>query len=88
MRKAAESQGLKLARQLAIIRERARADREALEASQGNKGFLPLTSMVEPHAVRLIKRKIWVAIVNSSLRNCHPCQLDGAHSQQNRRHGS
>lgn len=45
-RKAAESQGLKLARQLAVIRERARADREALEASQGHTDFLPLTSMV------------------------------------------
>ncbi len=30
-RKATEAQGLKLARQLAVIRERARADREALE---------------------------------------------------------
>lgn len=30
-RKATETQGLKLARQLAVIRERTRADREALE---------------------------------------------------------
>lgn len=41
-RKATEAQGLKLARQLAVIRERARADREALEVGdEKHKLFLP-----------------------------------------------
>eukprot|EP00752_Nemacystus_decipiens_P010357 g9227.t1 len=41
-RKATEVQGLKLARQLAVIRERARADREALEAENRGCGSLPV----------------------------------------------
>lgn len=49
-RKATEIQGLRLARQLAVIRERARADREALEVG-GEKRKLTIAVCVWVRAV-------------------------------------
>ena len=45
-RKAAEAQGLKLARQLAVVREKARTDREALEVMRLEKSGVSYGALV------------------------------------------